>query len=495
MNRIQTFLSVILLLGLVQAACGGSAGESESPAPEIETVALAETPPLPEEARTFYVAANEPGANNDNNGLHPTHQSGEDGPWLTIQHAANTMQAGDVTYIRGGTYYEEGITFAHSGAPGQPITLANYQGEAPILDGSKTDKEDMPGIMITGGQGYYVIEGLTVRHMAWSGIGTEEEPAARIWDITIRDCILHNNGWSGIDLHGVDGFLVEGVESFDNAYYGMNIATGSRDESLSAANGIVRESSFYNHTGEEGHGLAINQGHDITVSDCVAYHNRTHGFDVSDWPKKGELSYNIIIENSLSYDNGLVGFAINSDSHHVVFRNNIAWKNGAEWAGLGVMSGFVCYEGCWHVEWINNVSIDNSDAGFWVEEGLGKYGRPGDNTLVFRNNIAYNNDPRGYSAALVIEGKNTWDVTAEHNNWSVRPGFEVAVYDQGAEYSPEEINSGVYQSGNISVGPQFVDPAEPDVHLLPGSPCIDAGVDVGLPYAGAAPDMGAFEFE
>jgi hypothetical protein len=35
----------------------------------------------------------------------------------------------------------------------------------------------------------------------------------------------------------------------------------------------------------------------------------------------------------------------------------------------------------------------------------------------------------------------------------------------------------------------------PDVHLQPGSPCIDAGIDVGLPYLGSAPDMGAFEFE
>jgi hypothetical protein len=35
----------------------------------------------------------------------------------------------------------------------------------------------------------------------------------------------------------------------------------------------------------------------------------------------------------------------------------------------------------------------------------------------------------------------------------------------------------------------------PDVHLQLGSPCIDAGIDVGLPYLGSAPDMGAFEFE
>ena len=41
----------------------------------------------------YYVAANEPGASDSNNGLYPTHQGGQDGPWLTIQQAADTMTA------------------------------------------------------------------------------------------------------------------------------------------------------------------------------------------------------------------------------------------------------------------------------------------------------------------------------------------------------------------------------------------------------------------
>jgi len=48
--------------------------------------------------------------------------------------------------------------------------------------------------------------------------------------------------------------------------------------------------------------------------------------------------------------------------------------------------------------------------------------------------------------------------------------------------------------GDISLDPLFVDPAAHDYYLQAGSPCIDAGTDVGQPYSGAAPDMGAFEF-
>ena len=36
-------------------------------------------------------------------------------------------------------------------------------------------------------------------------------------------------------------------------------------------------------------------------------------------------------------------------------------------------------------------------------------------------------------------------------------------------------------------------PDVPFLHLAPDSDAIDAGVNVGLPFHGAAPDLGAFE--
>jgi hypothetical protein len=42
--------------------------------------------------------------------------------------------------------------------------------------------------------------------------------------------------------------------------------------------------------------------------------------------------------------------------------------------------------------------------------------------------------------------------------------------------------------------PQFVDPANGNFHLLAGSPAIDTGINVGLPFFGSAPDRGAFEY-
>ncbi|MEW6413161.1 MAG: right-handed parallel beta-helix repeat-containing protein [Candidatus Zixiibacteriota bacterium] len=48
-------------------------------------------------------------------------------------------------------------------------------------------------------------------------------------------------------------------------------------------------------------------------------------------------------------------------------------------------------------------------------------------------------------------------------------------------------------SGCIMADPMFYDADNDDFHLLSASPGIDAGINSGLPYAGAAPDIGAYE--
>lgn len=49
-------------------------------------------------------------------------------------------------------------------------------------------------------------------------------------------------------------------------------------------------------------------------------------------------------------------------------------------------------------------------------------------------------------------------------------------------------------NGNISIDPLFMNPANGNYRLRSDSPAKDAGTNVGIPYAGSAPDMGAFEY-
>lgn len=48
-------------------------------------------------------------------------------------------------------------------------------------------------------------------------------------------------------------------------------------------------------------------------------------------------------------------------------------------------------------------------------------------------------------------------------------------------------------NNNLDVDPLFVDPLSGNYKLQPISPCVNAGVDVGLFFDGPAPEMGAFE--
>lgn len=494
----------VVLATTILAACSSKAekvfepGRTTAPVEAVVEQPFHSTPFVPA-GRIFYVAGDAPGASDDNNGLHPTYQNALDGPWRTIRHAAEVMGPGDTTYVRGGVYSEAGIIFARSGEPDKPIALISHGGEEVIIDGSESEEYES-GIGMINGRGHYIIEGFTIRNMPWSGIATDEETSELYHNITIRSCVLYQNGWSGIDLAAVDGFLVENVEAFNNHYYGINI-TASKDGVLSSANGIVRDSSFHDHTGQEGHGLAINQGHDIVVSDNETYHNRIHGTDVSDWPKRGEVSHHITVERNFSYDNGVAGFSINSDSHHVVYRNNVAWRNGAEWAEDGTSSGFLCYEGCWHVSWYNNVSVANSDAEFFIEDEWAAYTHPDDALLIFQNNVTFENGLPEWDdqrPALVVLGDN-WDLVATYNNWGGVAGENVvvvlvnAVRNHSDSYTSQEINAGAFQTGNISHVPEFEDMDSGDWRPRIGSPLIDAGIDLGQPFCGEAPDLGAYE--
>jgi hypothetical protein len=45
----------------------------------------------------------------------------------------------------------------------------------------------------------------------------------------------------------------------------------------------------------------------------------------------------------------------------------------------------------------------------------------------------------------------------------------------------------------MAVDPLWVNPSAANFNLGSGSLCIDAGMDVGLPYSDIVPDLGAFE--
>ena len=147
------------------------------------------------------------------------------------------------------------------------------------------------------------------------------------------------------------------------------------------------------------------------------------------------------------------GVAIYGGSNNEVSNNLIINNKAGVWAITGT-----------NLEIYNNTIVDNSYYGI----------KNGASDTAIKNNIVVGN----YYGVRVSEAIFT------HNNvW----GNSYSNY-----YYEEDDLTGI--NGNISGDPLFVDPASEDYSLSSGSPCRNAGTDVGIPYNESAPDIGAFEY-
>ncbi|HEU5162928.1 MAG TPA: hypothetical protein VFV54_07275, partial [Thermoanaerobaculia bacterium] len=119
-------------------------------------------------------------------------------------------------------------------------------------------------------------------------------------------------------------------------------------------------------------------------------------------------------------------------------------------------------------ELFNNTSDSNGYMGIYAEGPLSVVGR---NNIVTRNGIGWR-----WNGAGSVD-TNYDDVWSNGTNYL------------GVVAGPD----------SISADPLFVQTSDPTLpaYYSPssGSPCIDAGTDVGLSFLGAAPDLGAIEVQ
>jgi hypothetical protein len=196
--------AIVLLLGTL----AHSAAPQDIPGEGVDA-----SPDRP--AATYYVDRNHPQASDDNPGSHES-------PWLSINHAATVLRAGDTVLVKEGTYdvgaspdwAAPAVGPLHSGTadapitlkacPGHRVTITTSGGQAAIgsnrdyvvWDGFVVDMADrMKGILIFGARGcvvrYCEVKGNYVasgdNH---DGIRIERAP----------DCRIHHNV-----IHGVQG--------------------------------------------------------------------------------------------------------------------------------------------------------------------------------------------------------------------------------------------------------------------------------------------------
>ena len=403
-------------------------------------------------------------------------------PWKTWHYAFNRLSAGDVLYVRGGTYSPSGISsggpyvgarmMGRNGTATSPIQILAYQDEVPILDCSNITQAAWKVGLFHTDCSYVQFKGLTVQNINEHGYGSQPADG---WvgdncrNIKIEQCVVRR--CAGGFRYG---------NNSDNIYF-INCDAYNNGDLLFGQVSSGGSGGYCN-----GFGNNINAGMHIYYDGCRAWENSDDGWDAM--AGSGYIYYN----NCWAFENGHttgdwtnvtgdgVGFKLGSvelpkeNGIQRVLTNCLAWEND--------LGGF---------EENNNTPVDmacyNCTAWHNKRDGFGFYdmGNPGVATL--KNCIAYNNDwSNGGNQNVYLRS----NCVVDHSTFLVN-GSNNSAYNLSASDFVSLISTG-------AKGARQADgslPELPFLHLLTGSDLIDAGVNVGLPFSGNAPDLGAYEFQ
>ncbi|MCG8582518.1 MAG: right-handed parallel beta-helix repeat-containing protein [Bacteroidales bacterium] len=396
--------------------------------------------PITVSGKAYFVATN----GNDNN------PGTFEEPWKTWQKAFLMTGAGDTVYIRGGTYYANtsdsyGVYLSgKNGKPNEPVCIFNYPGEKPVLDCSPiTTVKNNIGLFLNNCS-YFHLRGLTVTGVSQHNMNNEANGIGIRGGSNhiLEQCISHNNEGPGFWIVGVDSIKVIQCDAYDN------FDRSTADYSGGQADGFVfafASQSSYTY-----------------VKECRSWFNSDDGFDT--WENEGI----VVFDACWAFNNGRGdgdggGFKLGQTSlppmqkPQRILKNCMAFYN--KYIGYNQNNGNV------EMIFYNNIAYMNDDSGY----SIAQY----NNKIVTRNNITHKNKVRDY-----FKKENN-----DHNSWN--PSTNVTVTD-----------SDFISTDTTGVsGSRLSDGKLPETRFLKlsnNSDLIDAGVDVGLPFTGNAPDLGPF---
>lgn len=391
-------------------------------------------------------------------------------PLETIPAAVEKAAAGDTIYLRGGTHsYSSTIALSKSGSENARIRLFAYPGEKPVLDfSSQPYAGSNRAFYLTGS--YWHIKGLEICYGGDNGIKVEGNCNI------IEQCVLHHNGDSGIQL----GFAHD---------------TDNPGGAMCAYNQIINCDAYRNfdfdNRGSDADGFAckMHNGKGNMFRGCRAWENSDDGWDLyeTDWPVEIRDCWTWHNGDQSQFDSiyeARMGRPMSSFSG-----NGNGFKLGGNGSG-GSSAGTHVVKNC--------IAFDNN---FRSKKGFDQNSHKGGvivhNCLSFGNGYNYMFEEDASSGA-VNEFKNcvSFDAKAsmelefssgavlQNNSWDL--ATVTASADDFMSLDPNLAKAPRQANGDL--------PANAFGRLVSGSDLIDKGVNVGLPYGGSAPDLGAFEY-
>ena len=384
-------------------------------------------------------------------------------PWFTLNKAWTAVKAGDIVYMKGGNYlYPTGQKLHNkSGSAGNMIKVWAMPGEQPVI-APAAGYNGTRGIDVLGN--FIHIKGLEIKDFAqrtstalYYGIVAENSNSNIYEQLSV-----HDNGF-GLSIGSDSGDnLVLNSDFYRNSdplsSFGRNVPWGGSD-------GITIRTSNLSKTN--------------TIRGCRMWWNSDDGVDLF------ENHGLIIIENSWAFWNGYKpgtfttagngdGFKVGitlldlSSSVKRIVRNNLSFENRT--------IGFDQNDAKCITHLYNNTSYNNGNLGpaarsfnFWN----------GTAATVAKNNL----DFKSTMSALFNS-----QAVVSHNSFT-QNGTVNSSYSVTADDFVSLDNTGVN-------GPRKSDGSLPDLNflkLVQESDLVNKGTDVGLPFNGSAPDLGACE--
>lgn len=376
-------------------------------------------------------------------------------PWFTLNKAWTVVAAGDIIYLRGGTYqYVSRQTLSgKNGTATNLISVFAYPGESPNLTKHSSFSTPSWPISLVYLQGNYTY---------WKGIEISNFKQAS------------SGLWYAIALRNANHNKFEEINSHHNGH-GMVIRDACTDN-------LIYNSDFHHNYDpltstpyENADGIEIGYLDGTTVNTirgCRFYNNSDDGVDL--WDNNGKVN----IENSWSWNNGYRedGVTIGGNGNGFKFgkttidygntimrtiKNCVAYNNRA----IGFdQNGALC-----GIELQNNSSYKNLTNGYKFNYNGIKF--------IAKNNLCYSNSSVTEFTSTSILETNSFSCIVT-NPFTVTPADFVSL-------DGTQLTRSRQSDGNL--------PEIDFLHLVTGSDLVNSGVNIGLPYNGGAPDIGAFE--
>jgi hypothetical protein len=456
-------------------------------------VLFASTTLVAQSGSTFYVSKT---GKDTNSGSYTA-------PWLTIQHAANSVSAGATVEVEAGVY-NESVNFPKSGTLSNPITFENYPGQTAVIDGTGLSVTGVQGLLNIVNQSYITVSGFEIRNYTTSKATVTP---AGIWvtgagsGVQLLNNLVHNitttsektGNAFGIAVYGTSSTPITNLTISGNQVYSLK--TG-QSESVNV-DGNVTYFTISNNIVHDNDNIGIDaigfEGVGPTGYDQAKYGEVSGNtvYNISGINNAGEgnqydadglycdgCAY-VIFERNTVYKCDLNMEAAsehqNHDSSYVTIRNNVFYDANTVGISIGGYASRV--GGSDHVVVVNNTLYNNNTKNGGGEFQIQHNDPPG-NGNIFENNIVYagtenvwiysyvsgstatNNGNLYYSAAGYAQGTSI-DWGAKHNY---------------ATYAAYQSSSGE-DADSPNANPLFinVNSTPPNLDVASNSPAVNAG--------------------